>query len=192
MNHRRSSRRERSLGIIAAGLVGLVLVGCASICSPPPISQGEVLELAPIGVETLDWLTELQSSLEGDPRLGAVAIDETRSTATVTWHGEPSITLQELIARAPADLEVVLQAAVFRPGDLQQLVLRAMEPTAIPGLEIATGNVRNDGSGLEFGIVDLPQGLTEKDVAASISELLQRPDLPITVTVSGRVVPIQG
>jgi hypothetical protein len=195
VNHRRSSHLERSLGIISTGLVGLVLVGCASTSSPPaapPASHGEVLELAPIGVETLDWLTELQTSLESDPRLGAVAIDESRSAVTVTWHGEPSIALQELIARAPADLEVVLQAAAFRPGDLQKLVLRAMEPTGIPGLEIATGNVRNDGSGLEFGIVDLPQGLTEEDVAASIAELLQRPDLPITVTVSGRVVPIQG
>ena len=195
MNHRRSFAPELSLGIIAAGLAGLVLVGCASTSprpAAPPAPQGEVLELAPIGVETLDWLTELQTSLESDPRLGAVAIDESRSTVTVTWHGEPSTALQELIARAPADVEVVLQAAAFRPADLQKLVLRAMEPDALPGLEIATGNVRNDGSGLEFGIVDLPHGLTEEDVAASLAEVLQRPDLPITVTVSGPVVPIQG
>lgn len=195
MNHRHSPLLERSLGIIVTGLVALVLVGCAATSSPPaapPTSQSEVLELAPIGIETLDWLTELQTSLESDPRLGAVAIDESRSIVTVTWHGEPSTALQEFIARAPADVEVVLQAAAFIPGDLQKLVLQAMEPNAVPGLQIATGHVQNDGSGLEFGIVELPQGLTEEDVAASISEVLQRPDVPITVTVSGPVVPIQG
>ena len=195
MNHRRSSLFKRSRGIIATGVVGLVLVGWWSTSSPPaapPTSQGEVVELAPIGVETLDWLAELQTSLQSDPRLSAVAIDESRSIVTVTWHGEPSTALQELIARAPADVEVVLRAAAFVPGDLQKLVLRAMEPNAVPCLQIASGHVRNDGSGLEFGIVELPQGLTEQDVAASIAEVLQRPDVPITVTVSGPVVPIQG
>lgn len=193
MTYRCSAARTRTLTTSATGLLlGLALVGCAttpSIHATPPPPHGEVLHASPMMMETMDWLTEVQTNLDGDPQLGAIAIDQSRSTVTITWFGDPGDRLAQLIARAPIDLEIVMQAASFRPGDLQDLVARAVKPNAVPGVEITMGYPRNDGSGLEFGIVELPWTLTEDDVAVLIAESLQRPDMPITVTVTGAVLP---
>lgn len=193
MTYRCSAARTRTLTTSATGLLLiLALVGCAttpSIHATPPAQHGEVLHASPMTMETMNWLTEVQTNLDGDPRLGAIAIDQSRSTVTITWFGDPGARLDQLIARAPIDLEIVVQSASFLPGDLQNLVARAVEPNAVPGVEIAMGHARNDGSGLEFGIVELPWGLTEDDVAALIADSLERPDIPITVTVTGAVRP---
>lgn len=159
-----------------------------AVC-PPTHRSRRGAAAAPVAVEVLDWTTEVEAVLHDDPRLGTVAIDESRSTVTVTWFGEQDSTVNELIARAPTGLEVVVQPADFLPGDLQDMVVDAMQPDAVPGVEMALGHARNDGSGLEFGIVELPGGLTESDVAALIAESLERPDIPITVTVTGAVRP---
>ncbi|MEV8136622.1 hypothetical protein [Microbacterium aurantiacum] len=184
---RRRSQMPKHASLATA--LALTLAGCAtpSPSTLPPTDHGEVLHAAPVTVETLDWMTEVQAILHDDPRLGAVAIDESRSTVTVTWFGEQDSTVEELIARAPGGLEVVVQPADFLPGDLQDMVVDAMQPDAVPGVEMTLGHARNDGSGLEFGIVELPGGLTESDVAALIAESLERPDIPITVTVTGAV-----
>lgn len=115
MTSRCSAARTRTLTTSATGLLlGLALVGCAttpSIYASPPPQHGEVLHASPMTIETMEWLTEVQTNLDGD------------------------------------------------------------------------------GSGLEFGIVELPWGLTEDDVASLIADSLERPDIPITVTVTGAVRP---
>jgi len=184
-------RRFRTAVVLAA--VGLVaLTGCVSAAAEPPATQPapETLLLPPMGVETADWLTTVQTTLGGDPNLGVVAIDETRSTVTITWFGAVTPALDVLLADAPEDIEVVVQPADFAPGELQALVSQTMEPGTVPGVEIAMGYVRNDGSGLDFGIVELPANSSVEDVSRRIGEALQRTDVPIDVEVSGAVVPI--
>lgn len=189
-------RRERpTLWASAVGAVALAaLVGCASTPGVPapldaaPERSREILSTTPISGEVMTWIDELQTTLHLDPNLGSVAIDDSRSVVTVPWFGEPSDALRELIGRAPAGLQVIVQSTDFRPADLQALVLQAMARDAIPGVEIAMGNVRNDASGIEFGLAELPFGLTEDDVATLIADVLARPDVPITVTVSGPIV----
>lgn len=184
--------------VVVALLVATVaaaLSGCASNTEPPastPLAQLEQPETRPIDLETMEWLNELQTTLYGDPALGAVAIDDSRAVVTITWHGEPSAQLQGFLDRAPAGIRVELHAAAFPPGELQELIAQVMDPQAVPGVQIAMGAVRNDGSGLEFGIVELPPGMTEEAVADRIAEVVQRDDIPITVTVSGAVMPLTG
>lgn len=193
MTHRRSrmpNHASRATALTSALTLGLA--GCAtpSPSAIPPAVHGEVLHAPPMDIETLDWMTEVQAVLQGDPRLGALAIDESRSKVTVTWFGEPGDTLQKLVARAPSGIDVVVQPADFLPRDLQGMVARVMEPDAVPGVQMAMGHAGNDGSGLEFGVIELPRGLTENDVVTLIAEVLQRPDIPITVTVTGAVMPV--
>jgi hypothetical protein len=186
-------RRIRIVVVFAA--VGLVaLTGCEGTAGEPPANQSapETLLLPPIGVETMDWMTTVQTTLSGDPNFGAVAIDDTRSTVTITWFGDVTPALGAVLAEAPEEIEIVVQPADFSPGELQALVSRAMEPGAVPGVQIAIGYVRNDASGLDFGIVELPANSSVEDVGRRIGEALQRTDVPINVEVSGAVVPLSG
>lgn len=189
--------------LLLSGLGATVLAGCAGAPAapetlrslPPSADPGfpmEELALPPVQAETMDWLTELDTALSGDPSFGAVAIDDTRSEVTITWYGDPSARLTEMLSRAPEGLSVVVHPADFPPGELEDLVRRAMTAQAVPDVELATGSVRNDGSGLEFGIVALPNGLTEAEVAERIAAALDRADVPITVRVSGAVMPLSG
>jgi len=186
-------RRVRTVMVVVA--VGLAaLTGCVSTAAEPSAnpSAPEALMLPPIGVETMDWLTTVQTTLSGDPNFGVVAIDDTRSTVTITWFGDVTPALGALLAEAPEDIEIVVQPADFPPGELQALVSRAMELGTVPGVQIATGYVRNDASGLDFGVVELPANSSVEDVGRRIGEALQRTDVPIDVEVSGAVVPLSG
>lgn len=190
-----ASAARRAVVALLVATVAAALASCASNTEPPastPLAPLEQLETPPIDLETMEWLTELQTTLYGDPALGAVAIDDSRTVVTITWHGEPSAQLQGFLDRAPAGIRVELQAAAFPPGELQELIAEVMGAQAVPGVQIAMGGVRNDGSGLEFGIVELPPGMTEEAVADRIAEVIQRDDIPITVTVSGAVMPLTG
>ncbi|MEZ3160663.1 hypothetical protein AB1K54_08965 [Microbacterium sp. BWT-B31] len=188
-----------------SGWTTAMLLGCwaaASVtgCSSAPAApseireqlerNGEDLALPPLDLETMQWVNELDRALHGDPSFGAVAIDG--PAVTITWYGPRSALLDTLIASAPDGLDVIVQPADFSPGELHDLVLAAMAPGAVPGVQLAMGHVRNDGSGLHFGIVELPPGVTEEYVAHLIGQAMGRSDVPITVEVSGAVMPVSG
>lgn len=194
MNHRWTVKR-RSRAFVATLAVGLLaLSGCATSPIAPessPQQRAETGETNPIELETMEWLNELQMSLYGDPNLGAVAIDDSRATVTVTWYGETNALLDELISRAPAGVDVVVHPADFRPAELQALIAHVMVPGAVRGVQITMGGIRNDGSRMDFAVAELPAGLDEDGVAALIADAIQRPDVPITVRV-GAIVPAAG
>lgn len=156
--------------------------------SPAP----EVLHLPPVDDASLAWLDRLQTAVQDDPDFGSVAISRDRTTVTITWFGEPSATLREQMDTAPEKLRVVLQAAAFRPAELRELVLEAMRPGRMPGVQITSGGPENDGSGLRLGISELPDGRTPQDVGHQIAAALDRTDVPISVEVTGYVAAFTG
>ncbi|WP_424445859.1 hypothetical protein [Microbacterium sp. CH-015] len=145
----------------------------------------EELAYDPIDLATTEWMNALQHAIANDPNFGTVAISPDRTTVTITWHGQPNATLTTQIAAAPDGLTVVIQEAAFQPGELQALIGL---PDLIPGLRVTMGGMENDGSGLRIGIWELPDGLTEDDVAQELAAAIGRPDVPITVEVA-QIVP---
>lgn len=161
----------------------------------PELREGldaEELGHAAIDATTAEWIESLQTAVRNDPNFGSVAISADRATVTITWFSEPSVTLRTQIDAAPADVEVVVQSAAFRTGELQDLVLKAMRPGLVPGVQVTTGGPENDGSGLRFTILELPAGQTLEDVGHDIATALERTDVPISVEVSGPVTAISG
>jgi hypothetical protein len=135
----------------------------------------------------------LQGELTGNANFGSPEISKDRSTVTIVWYGAPSARLEELVADAPEELTVVIKPAVFRPAELNELTQRAVTTQGlVPGVEVAMGSPAPDASGITIGIVELPAGRSLKQLGIEFAQALQRPDVPITVEVSGTVVPING
>ncbi len=204
--------RRRRLVLARIGLCSVVaLSGCAA---PVPLPGGpqvetemlplddslviedqlrEELALPPIDLETMQWLDRLQGELTGDANFGSPAISKDRSRVTITWYGTPSARLEEMVAEAPEKLTVVIQPAVFRPAELNELAQRAVTTKGlVPGVQVAMGGPAPDASGITIGIVKLPAGRTLEQLGTAFAQALQRPDVPIAVEVSGTVVPING
>lgn len=159
---------------------------------PSDLAEGETLAYPPIETEVMAWLDRLQLAVMSDPDYGTTAISLDRTTVTVTWFGEPSATLREHLDAAPDGITVLVHAAAFPPAELQQLVVQAMGEGFLPGVQIAMGGVENDGSGIDFGVAEMPEGSTLEQLAADIAAALQRPDVPVRVEESGPVIPISG
>ncbi|MBU1250539.1 MAG: hypothetical protein KJ659_01760 [Actinobacteria bacterium] len=141
-----------------------------------------------IDLDVMNWLNGLQLAVMNDPNFGTVAISPDRMTVTITWYRELSTTLQQQIDLAPDGIEVVIQPAAFQPADLQELIARAMVPDLLAGIRITMGGAENDGSGLRFGIWELPKGGTLDGIAEQLAHAIGRPDIPITVEVA-QIVP---
>ena len=204
--------RRRRLTLSGIGLCAVVaLSGCAAavpLPSGPPVEAEmllleeslviedqltEELALPPIDLETMQWLDRLQGELAEDANFGSPAISKDRSTVTIIWYGTPSARLEELVAGAPENLTVAIRPAVFRPAELTDLAQRAVTiPGLVPGAEVAMGIPAPDASGITIGIVELPAGRSLEQLGIEFAQALQRPDVPITVEVSGTIVPFNG
>ena len=153
----------------------------------------EELALPPVDLETMKWLDRLQGELTEDANFGSPTISTDRSTVTVIWYGMPSARLEELVAEAPEKLNVITQSAAFRPAELNALTQRAVATRwLVPGAEVAMSSPAPDASGITIGIVALPTGHTLEQLGIEFAQALQRPDVPITVEVSGAIVPFNG
>ncbi|MHA6695924.1 hypothetical protein [Homoserinimonas sp. A520] len=189
-------------GVLVAGLLGatLALTGCVGTAPMEVVPNILIEDQIPeeylqgaIDAETMTWIDRLQRELGDDENFGSPAISRDRSTVTITWFGEPSARLQGLIAEAPEELTVVIQSAAFRPAELAELVrLAVATPGMVGGVEVAMGSPAVDGSGITIGIVELPAGRSLEQLGIDIAEALGRTDVPVTVEVSGRIVPIRG
>lgn len=196
-----------SIGLCAA----VVLIGCAAPVALPGGSQSETemlplddsllvedqlreeLALPSVDLETMEWLDRLQGELTGDANFGSPAISDDRSTVTLTWFGTPSARLEELVAEAPKDLTVVIQSALFRPAELNELTQRAVTTQGmVPSVQVAMGSPAADASGITIGIVELPAGRSLAQLGTAFAQALERPDVPVEVEVSGTIVPING
>jgi hypothetical protein len=100
--------------------------------------------------------------------------------------------LHELIAEAPEALTVVVHPAAFRPAELNALVQRAVAQGLVPGVQVAMAGPANDASGINIGILELPTEWTLERLGTAFAQALGRPDVPVTVEVSGAVIPISG
>lgn len=187
------------LAVAIAVLAPVVLVAQTAapeesrVQQPPTVQPSERPTLPPIDGVIMEWIDEVQSRLYYDERFGTLAISDDRSAVTIGWFGEPSEELRMLVDDAPADLEVTVYPTDFTQGELQKLVSAAMVQGLVPGVSVAVGYVQNDGSGIHLGIVDEPRGgVTLDDVADAFAKALGRPDVPITIKVSGEIVPLSG
>ena len=208
---RNSVTSRRRFTLFGTGLFALVaLSGCAAAFAPSggpyveaegPPQESLVIEdqlteewaLPPVTLETMEWLDRLQGELTEDANFGSPAISTERSTITVIWYGTPSARLEELVAEAPEKLNVVIQPAAFRPAELNALTQRALTTQRlVPGAEVAMSSPASDASGITIGIVELPTGRTLEQLGVEFAQALQRPDVPITVEVSGTIQPFNG
>ena len=195
------------IGLCAA----VVLGGCAAPGALPGGSQseagmlplddspfvedqlGEELALPAVDLETMEWLDRLQGELTGDANFGSPVISDDRSTVTLTWFGTPSARLGELVAEAPKDLTVVIQSALFRPAELNELTQRAVTTKGlVPGVQVAMGSPAVDAAGITIGIVELPAGRSLEQLGIAFAQALERPVVPIEVEVSGTIMAING
>lgn len=218
----RRGRRTVLLTAAAVGVIGMATAGAvfaATANSPaPPLQPLATLSLSPVEPEplpvpservlvdpapeelghasmdaaTIDWIESLDTTVRDDPDFGSVAISEDHTTVTITWFGEPSAALRAQIRSTPEHLRVVVQAAAFRPAELQELVLEAMRPGLVPGVHVTSGGPENDGSGLQLGIAELPAGQTLGDVAEDLATAVDRTDVPFSIEVTGPVTAIAG
>ena len=214
-----SPRRRRTIIAIstAAGVAAIAVVGVltaqalsAPETAPPAPPQMELIEetpppglvladpedvetqLRPMDLAVMQWQSDLQSVFAANPNFGSPSISPDGTVFTIVWFGEPSDALRDRIADAPEGLDVVIQPADFPPGELQQLVVRAMQPDFVTGVQLSTGMVENDASGLRFGIADDPDDRTLDDIGRTLADALGRPDVPVRVEVTGAVIPIPG
>ncbi|TFD52040.1 hypothetical protein E3T43_15530 [Cryobacterium sp. Hh7] len=203
---------RRRLTLSGIGLCALVaLSGCAAALPLPSGPQAEAkimpleesfaiadqlaedLAFPPMDLETMQWLDRLQGELAEDANFGSPAISNDRSTVTIIWYGTPSARLEELVAQAPETLTVVIQPAVFIPAELTELTQRAVTtPGLVLGAEVAMGSPAPDASGITIGIVELPVGHTLEQLGIAFAQALQRPDVTVTVEVSGTIVPFNS
>lgn len=188
------SRRRTTFAVAAVVALAITLTGCAANqpgTATPETAQdgGERSSLPPIEGETMDWLATLDLELGNDPAFGAPVISDDRSTVTVHWFGEPSAELESLIDEAPEGLTVEVESTDFSRGELQDVIATIMAtPEMIPLVKVAIAHPNTDGSGITLGIVELPAGRELDDIADDFAERVGRPDIPITVEVSGEVV----
>lgn len=214
----RAPRRRRFVVLVVAGALvagGLATAGvvyAASRPAPPearfPLVERTVLPVLPpdlrlidefdetlsldaIDIDTMNWLNALQFAVMNDPNFGTIAISPDRTTVSITWFGEPSVTLQQQTDAAPEGLKVVIQPAKFQPAELQELIMQAMSPGLLPGIRVTMGGAENDGSGLRFGVWELPSGSTPEGVAEQLADALGRPDVPIVIEIA-QIVPADG
>lgn len=141
--------------------------------------------------DVMRWQTALQSAFHSDPNFGSPAISQDGAVFTIVWYGQPTDALRSHVAAAPAGLDVVIHPADFPPGELQQLVVRAMKPGLVPGVQFVLGAVENDSSGIRLGLAEEPETALE-EIGTAVADALGRPDVPVRVEVSGAVVPIVG
>lgn len=146
----------------------------------------------PMDLSVMQWQTDLQLAFQTNPDFGSPEISPDGRVFTITWHGEPSDELRAHIAAAPEGLEVLIRPADFPPGELQELVQRAMRSGLVPGVELVLGAVEGDASGIRFGLAAEPQGSTLDEIEEAIAAALGRSDVPVHVEISGGVVPILG
>ena len=204
--------RHRWLALAAIGLCAAVaLSGCAAAVPLPdgpqieaemlPLKDSlvideqlrEELALPPVDLKTMQWLDRLQGELMGDANFGSPAISPDRSTVTIVWYGAPSARLRELVAEAPEKLTVVIQPAAFRPAELNELAKRAVTTQGlVPGVQVAMSSAALDAAGVTIGIVELPAGRTLDQLGTAYAQALKRLDVPITVEVSGMIVPFNS
>ncbi|WP_229663218.1 hypothetical protein [Microbacterium album] len=90
-----------------------------------------------------------------------------------------------------AQVEIPVAAPAFPLGELEALAQDALARDAVPGIRLTFGGPLNDGSGLQFGVWELPHGRTLEQIAQDIGTDLDRPDIPITVVVA-RIVAAGG
>ncbi|PKI92241.1 hypothetical protein CW368_05285 [Actinomycetales bacterium SN12] len=141
--------------------------------------------------DVMRWQTALQSAFHGDPNFGSPWISQDGTLFTIVWYGEPTDALRAHVSEAPSGLDVVIHSADFPPGELQELVARAMKPGLVPGVQLVLGAVENDASGIRLGLAEEPEKTLE-EIGAAIADALGRPDVPVRVEVSGAVIPIGG
>lgn len=187
------------VGVVIVGILGVIVAivgfqepGAAGNGKGPILDQLPEDHAAPLdlSIEEVEWLNGLQTSMNDDPRFGTIARDG--STITITWFGDPSEQLGALIDDAPANITVALQPADFLPGDLNDMVACSVGAGLVPGVQVSTAAMNNDGSGISIGIVEAPANRTLDDLGAEFAQALGRPDVPVTVHVAGVTTPAIG
>lgn len=186
-----------------ASFAGSMRPGSFTVMPAPPaesIPPDAIIDgLAPeeqvfamIDEAALRWTGDLQTWLDGQPDGGAVVLEDSHSAVAVTWFGEPSPELLEMLASAPEGVSTRVRSAAFRADELEALVPLGMRDRTGDGLAVSSGWPAADGSGVGFGVEELPSGATLDDAAAILAERIGRDDVPIHVEVTGPIVPAAG
>lgn len=157
------------------------------------LNEGHSGEIDAMEFAAMEWLNSVQMEYAQDPNFGSPEISRDRATVTLRWFGEQNDKLTRLIGAAPDGLTVVVQPAAFQPGDLNALAQQAaLTDGLVPGARVTMAGGATDASGLTIGILELPAGRTLSELGEAFAEALGRPDVPVTVTVSGEVMPVTG
>jgi len=198
------------LGAVLLAAAALLLAGCTTTGGPGPLTvttapfepvpEGLVAEgLLPeeqghpvLDEATARWTSELQAWLDEQPEGGSLILENDYSAVAVPWFGEPSAKLLELLGGAPDGVTARIIAAAFPLDELVELVQRGLRDRSGDGLPVNAGWPQADGSGVGFGVKELPRGVDLDEAAAIIAERLGRDDVPIEVEVSGPIVPAVG
>lgn len=198
------------LGAALLAAAALMLAGCATASAPGPLTvttapfepvpEGLVAEgLLPeeqsfpvLDEATARWTSKLQAWLDEQPEGGSLILEDGHSAVAVPWFGEPSPELLELLGGAPEGVTTRIIAAAFQLDELLELVQRGLRDRSGDGLPVNSGWPQADGSGVGFGIEELPHGVDLDEAAAIIAERLGRDDVPIEVEVSGPIIPAVG
>lgn len=134
-----------------------------------------------VSVEQADWMTEVQDVVGHDENFTSVAISLDRTSMTVTWHGEPSAQLKDLLAAAPSDVRVDVAASAYPGGRLRDLIHRAFEQGQFDGFRVVSGGMNNDGSGITLDVVS--KGATQDHVRDDIAAAIGSGDIPVTINL---------
>lgn len=177
--------------IVFAGASGAAAQGASvevnrdgpSLIVPEGPSAGlEKLEKPILSEDVAAWADTVQREFDGHPQFHAVEISDSRTEATIWWHGEPTPQLDVAVA-TPLSAAVKVASTPYSPGELQDAVDRLFGD---PVLSVVYASIRPDGSGIDIS-TNLPQGRLANPTA-QIQELA---GVPVSI-VNEEVEPYQN
>lgn len=190
-----------STGLLAAVLFLPFAAVSAGASSPDDPQPGPTLEVGlttseavvdalvykPVTVEQNDWLASVASQFEQNDNYTATEISLDRTAIIVTWFGALDPALERLVAAPPADTVVNVEESKYPGGALRAAVADAFANPP-EGVQLSSGGVNPDGSGIEVEVVADPGA--RLDVDALAAELGGK--VPVVVTVADPVTPYYG
>lgn len=147
----------------------------------------DALVYKPVSAEQNDWIASVASQFEQNDNYTSTEISLDRKAITVTWFGSPDPALERLVAAPPADSVVTVEESKY-PGSALRAAVADAFANPPEGVQIASGGVTPDGSGIEVEVVADPG--TRLNVDALAAELGGK--VPVVVTVADPVTPYYG
>lgn len=149
---------------------------------PSPGDVASLLTLPAVSEDQDEWLGRVNDELADRPDFIAVTISDDRETATITWSGDTTTELEELLEAAPTGTTVEIARSAHSGQELRDALAEVF--TAAPtGVQVSSGGVMPDGSGLALDVVGSASARMSTSAVESALESALGGEVPVSVTL---------